>query len=118
MKVFFSLIIASFLATSVFAADDFGVRFCDGNSKTISEEQFLECDKLTLKSDVWEIKYFTIGVSVGGDYKSLKIIGNSLEGKFPKSLSAGDKIFLEKIVLVNDNGEEKKMPNQVFTITE
>ena len=119
MKKIILAIIAVVINITIYANDDLKMHFCDGNSKTISEKELLECDKVTLNSDVWKIKSFYIGYTVGGDFKSVKVAGD----KFPESIShsikahSPDKIFFEKILLINGNGEEKEMPTQVIIIT-
>jgi len=120
MKKIALSIFALILSVSMFAGNDLKISFCDNSSKTIEEQQLLQCNELVVNSDEWKIKRLSIGFLSGKDYVQLNVEGNKMTKAFMEKLkkASPEYLYIEKILLVNNKGEEMTLKAQKLMITE
>lgn len=120
MKKIALTFVALVMTVGMFAENDLKINFCGDDSKTIDEQELLKCNELTVNSDVWKIKSLSIGFMSGDDYVEAKLEGNKMTKALTEKIKAvsPEYLYIEKIVLVNNKGEEMKLGHQKLIITE
>tara|TARA_B100000809_G_C15010044_1_gene484633 strand:- start:153 stop:524 length:372 start_codon:yes stop_codon:yes gene_type:complete len=103
-----------FLSIGMFATNDIEVSLCDNKiskTKVINREALSRCNELTLNSQDWKIKSFSLGYLGEGNYIESILSENTISEKVATSLKkySPSKIYIEKIVIVNRKGEEKRL---------
>ena len=121
MKYLILIVIALFITTGTYATNEIEVYFCDHKTDhEISRELLNSCQELNLNTKDWIIKSFSIGFEANGDFHSIMNSENKLKSKTLDSFKkyAPTKVYLEKVIVVNNIGEEKTLETITLKITD
>jgi hypothetical protein len=121
MKKITLILTALFLSVGMYAATDIKVSLCDNQiSKTITREALSTCSELNINTKDWKIKSFEVSFESKGNVHVIKNSENRISQDGMSSLKkyAPSKIYIEKILIVNRNGEEKTLDAQTLNITD
>lgn len=118
MKVFFSLIIASFLATSVFAADDIKLTLCANTTDSLTVNEIASCNDLLTNHQNWTVKSFTVSFEVNGTEYSYDVVGFNFNAQIHQAIQNLNptKIFIGKVILIGANNYERDMEGIEITV--
>ena len=117
MKKLLFTILTIFFISPVFAQSGVKVGLCGKYPKSTSESKLLKCAELTVNNEDWEIKTFTIEISMGSKIIRETADGNEFNGKMYtliKKLSP-KKVYFEKIELVNKKSNKREVKS--FDVT-
>ena len=129
MKKLTLTIVAAIISTCLFANNDLEASICNLPSTnsitksgktfrtvTISKTAFSNCQQLTLNDKNWKVKSFSVGMTSNKNYHVIHQFDGTLSEKIHKKIKefSPEKIYIEEIVLINENKEVKEISN--FTV--
>ena len=111
MKVFFSLLVASFLTTSVFAADDIKLTLCLNTTYSLTINEIVGCNDLLTNHQDWTVKSFTVSFEVSGTEYNYNVTGFNFTQQIHQAIQSlsPSKIVIDRVVIINASNYERKM---------
>lgn len=124
------IIITLLISASLYAQDNLTVTLCNQkvqkketkkstyNYISLTQSKLLECLELKTNDNKWHVSSFSIGFVVGSDYLELNTKGNTITEKMVETIKNHnpEKIYLEKITLLNKTNEGTRVPPLVIEI--
>jgi hypothetical protein len=122
MKKLILSIAAVVISTSMFANKDVEVSLC-ANTNSIKIKELRYCRELTLNNEKYKIFSFKLGFTKEMDGDSMYIefggVSEKIEDSFCENFKTytPDKLYLEDVIVVNENNEKFMLENIVFEVT-
>jgi hypothetical protein len=111
MKHFLSILISSLISFNAFSADPTTINFCTNTTNTIEQAELLNCNELTVNNATYNIQSLTIGFEANGNYYEQTITGNVIPQSFLNNIQtySPSVLFIENIILIDNNNQEKEL---------
>ena len=118
MKVFFSLIIAFFLTTSAFAADDIKLTLCANTTDSLTIIDIVNCNDLLTNHQNWTVKSFTVSFEVNGTEYNYDVVGFNFNSQIHQAIQnlSPTKILIRKVILIGATNNEREMGGIKITV--
>lgn len=119
MKQIFLLTTTLLLSISAYCSDPTTINFCNNSSNTIDMADLLNCNELTVNNTIYSIQSLKLGFEENGNFHQTTLNGNIIPQTLLNDIQtySPDKIYIEDIILVDSNNQEKSLKSVIIKIT-